>query len=290
VISFAAEAFEKKAVPKPVEASMMSADVVLDITSRAPMAGPEITKSGFRYVTLGGYGYPSAELVNRLIGKVDYPTMVELEKRLAKLLKGAKKVRMTNPSGTNVNYELDPHRSVTLLPVYEPAAMIAGLVGWAPVEETVNGTVAVDGCVFRFEPPIEHRDLTTPIELKIEQGKITNIKGDYAAKRLKKWLDSYQDQKMYNVAHFTFGTQPMTSVVRTIETERLFGTTTLGIGWQNPLFEGKAGWAPAHCDAVVLNVSTWLDGVQVQENGNYIHPKVAELSKKLAPSKTILPR
>ena len=82
VIQFAAESFEKETVPKPVEAAMMSADTVLELTSGSLARGlrDRIMKAGIRCVCLGGHHYfAEAETLIRVVGRVKYKSLVELE-------------------------------------------------------------------------------------------------------------------------------------------------------------------------------------------------------------------
>lgn len=39
--------------------------------------------------------------------------------------------------------------------------------------------------------------------------------------------------------------------------------------------------ALSHCDGITLNTSLWLDGVQVMENGEFVHPELKEMAEML---------
>ncbi len=105
--------------------------------------------------------------------------------------------------------------------------------------------------------------------------------GGDEASLLKKWFEG-KDPSTYNVAHFTYGINPGTTLSgRVIEGEHHFGSTTPAFGWQNPKLQGKLKHTPAHCDCVVLNVSTWLDGNQIQMDGKFIHPELVPIAKEL---------
>jgi len=56
---------------------------------------------------------------------------------------------------------------------------------------------------------------------------------------------------------------------RILEDERVFGCMQFGIG-------APDYGSPAHTDGVVLNPSVWLDEVQIEEDGCYLHPELVE--------------
>jgi leucyl aminopeptidase (aminopeptidase T) len=39
--------------------------------------------------------------------------------------------------------------------------------------------------------------------------------------------------------------------------------------------------SPAHTDGVVLNPSVWLDDVQIEDAGRYVHPDLAALCRAM---------
>jgi hypothetical protein len=47
-----------------------------------------------------------------------------------------------------------------------------------------------------------------------------------------------------------------------------------------------AAWAdaPAHTDGIVLQPSIWADDVQLEEDGKYVHPELADLARQLGVS------
>ena len=54
----------------------------------------------------------------------------------------------------------------------------------------------------------------------------------------------------------------------------MFGCVQIGIG------ATELG-SPAHSDGVVLNPSVWLDDQQIQADGAYVDPEIAELTDRL---------
>jgi leucyl aminopeptidase (aminopeptidase T) len=72
--------------------------------------------------------------------------------------------------------------------------------------------------------------------------------------------------------HACYGFNPgvVRSTGRILEDERIFGCMQFGIG-------ATEFGSPAHTDGVVLNPSVWLDDIQIEQEGRYIHPELVEL-------------
>jgi leucyl aminopeptidase (aminopeptidase T) len=152
--------------PEPVIGAMNNADVLIEFCINYLLYSPaydEMMKKGrVRYICLTGM---NVESMVRTIGKVAYPTMLKLGDKLIELTKKADKVRITNASGTDVT-AYNRGR-----PVSQPGEiakkpgqyMLGGQVGWNPVEETINGTIAIDGWEWNVG------FVQTPIKLKMEK-------------------------------------------------------------------------------------------------------------------------
>jgi hypothetical protein len=42
--------------------------------------------------------------------------------------------------------------------------------------------------------------------------------------------------------------------------------------------------SPAHADRLVFNPSVWLDDLQIEENGRYIHPELVHFCRRMGAS------
>jgi len=156
---------------------------------------------------------------------------------------------------------------------------LLGQVDWAPLEESINGTFVADVTAY---PPFELGLLKKPIEIHIERGKIKEIKGEREANIFKNWLLNLQDLNMFNVAHIAIGCNPNAKPSGNIlEDERIWGAIDWGFGSQAPTFKGKFGLAKSHTDCVMLNATLKADGITIIENGEFVHPELREISKKL---------
>ena len=86
------------------------------------------------------------------------------------------------------------------------------------------------------------------------------------------WLESFGHPKAYLMDHACYGFNPGVTRPsgRILEDERVFGCMQFGLG-------ATEYGSPAHTDGVVLNPSVWLDGLQIEEEGRYLHPELVAL-------------
>ncbi|MEW6080960.1 MAG: leucyl aminopeptidase [Bacillota bacterium] len=233
-----------------------------------------------RYLFLGGL---DTDQFVRCIGKIDIPAQHAFQSELVSMTRSAKHMRITNPSGTDVSFENDPERPVTneLFADVPGAHFLIGQIGWAPVEESINGAIVFDGS-FSGGGEADLGILKDPVKLTVKEGIITGIEGGAEAAKVKDWLERLGDEKMYHMAHVCYGYNPGARLSGLCtEDERVWGSTEWGIGFQGPFFKGKVGTAATHADGICLNSSVWIDGEMIVEEGRVVHPKLARLAAGL---------
>lgn len=231
-----------------------------------------------RYMCLVGM---DADMIVRTIGRVDVELLYEFQRRLASVTKRARRMRVTSPAGMDVEFENDPGRPVLVEGEVDGPGeyMLFGQVDWAPLEGSINGTVVFDGSVY---PPEELGLLKEPIKLEVEGGRVVKVSGGREARTFESWLRSFGDEGMFNVAHISYGCNPGAKLTGNIlEDERVWGVVEWGLGSQSFTFKGKLGLAASHTDGVCLNPTVEADGEKVLEGGEYVHPELAEIAKKL---------
>jgi 2,5-dihydroxypyridine 5,6-dioxygenase len=235
-----------------------------------------------RYVCLVGM---SQDMAVRCIGRVDVETLLEFQKILQRLTSNARSMHYTTPRGTDVVFENDPRRPVISEgDVKGPGEyMLIGQVDWAPIEETIEGTIVFDGSV---NPPTQLGLLANPIKLKVKAGRVVDVLGGYEAKVYSDWLRSLGDQNMYCLAHVSYGCNPGARLTgNVLEDERVWGCLEWGLGNQSEGFKAKNIVAVSHSDGITLNPTLYADGQLVIKDGEYVHPELKELAKRLRPSK-----
>ncbi len=229
-----------------------------------------------RYIELSGF---NADMLVRLIGRVDIQAIYEFQRRLAKITSMTRRMRIVTELGTDVEFENDPARPVLVEgEVNGPGEyMLFGQVDWAPIEESINGTIVVDGMVW---PPIGI--LKSVIRLRVKDGRVIEISGSSEAKLLEKWLKSFNDEKMFMIAHVTYGCHPNAKLSENIvESERVWGAVVWGLGSQSATFKGKLGMASSHVDAVMLNATIYGDGEVIVKNGEFVHKELHDIIRAL---------
>ncbi|MGA2767022.1 MAG: aminopeptidase [Candidatus Bathyarchaeia archaeon] len=266
---------EKANVPKPVAAAMSNTDVMVEFSRKYLLfskAWKNAMENGVRYLGLWGM---DVGMMVRLIGNVDWAKMIELGKELVQVSKKVDSMKITSSAGTNVAFKLDAHRPFIRS---EVGGGLAGEIAWAPVEETVGGTIVLDGAIFPPEIGILHN----PIELKVEKGRIVSIAGGAEAKKLERWLASWHDDSMYNIAHFSYGFNPGAKLSdKILEADRVFGSVVVGIGYQREYYKGKGGVAASHSDGTMQNPTILVGEDYLEKEGKYVHPRLAPISKAL---------
>ncbi len=224
------------------------------------------------------------DMMVRTIGRVDMPKLAKFLKIMAEETGDAKKVKVTTPAGTDLEFENHPERHMIVHSgdiMRGKASMLPGQISWSPKFESINGTLVFDGSLV---PPIGLLD--NPIKLTVEKGKVIKIEGGREAQQFEKWLASFDDERMYYLAHISYGFNPGAKLTGNIvEDERIWGGTEWGLGNVGsklvPEQEGGIE-AASHCDGICSNSSVWLDGKQIMDKGKIVnHEELEKLEKEL---------
>jgi leucyl aminopeptidase (aminopeptidase T) len=212
-------------------------------------------------------GSPGAEeYILAAVLDVDYLYMVEVAERVCGLWRKTKVCEVTSPLGTDVSFRLkgrpalrgdgraiDPGH-IDFFPGATPSV--------APVEDTINGTIVVDGTI---SEPIGQ--VAAPVTLRMEKGVITAIEGGADADALRSHLESAGDPKAFHLCHFNVGMNPRAQLGhKMMQDEMVMGTVTFGFGDQDTIFEGTVGAAALHTDVVLTSPAIRLDGTVMCEN------------------------
>lgn len=222
-------------------------------------------------------------LIN-VIGRPDHTKVIELGNRICHLINNAKKMRITSPAGTDLSclcHGRECLQSGTVADQKGISVMLGGQTSMCPIEDTINGTLVFDGGLF---PPEEIGVMKNKVILTVEKGVVTKIEGEgREAIIFRKWMESWNDEKMYWIAHISCGFNPGVPepTGRIEEDERIFGCVEVGIGTQGEGLGGKSWVAANHTDGMVLNPSIYLDGVAIEEDGFYVEPELVKICKEL---------
>lgn len=272
-------------LPEPLIECADKTDVWIELNDQwllySPIWDKAVTNGRTRQVMLGGLGI---ERIVRNIGLVDMKAQKEFQTKLTQMTKDATEVRITNKAGTDVTFKNNPQRPINSEIDYSTpgAHFLIGQIGWAPLEESINGKITFDGAL-SGGGDLELGVLNETITYVVEKGKIVAFEGGKLAKRVEDYFASLNDPNMYIAAHVCYGCSPNAKLEGvTTEDERVWGSTEWGFGHQGPNYSGGAPRvAKSHVDGISLECSVWLDGNQILDNGKYIHVELVDLAKKL---------
>jgi leucyl aminopeptidase (aminopeptidase T) len=254
--------------PAYIAEAMKGADVLVDLSTNYMIhteAYNNARLSGTRALVTIPPGIE--EYIRRGIIGIDYLQMVQQGKKIAELFESSKTCKITSEEGTSIEMEMGSRPAIlrdgmVVKPGeidYFPGAQVS----FAPLEETLNGHMVVNGAI---SPPIGK--LTQTVEIRFEKGRIVDFKGHAEAYQWKEWLESQEDPKMFCIAHVSIGLNPNAQLRGfIIEDERVEGCVTFGIGSQMPDFKGKTGKAKTHTDAVSVMATVTLDDKTIVNKG-----------------------
>lgn len=231
-----------------------------------------------RYINLVGM---NVDMMTRLIGRVDMRQLATFMYEVRDLTKKARKVRVTTPTGTHLEFENNPEHPISCdvgkadVPGIH---YLPGQIGWTPELQTIEGTLVFDGSIV---PPCGL--LTEPVRITVEKGRAVKIEGGRQAAEFRKWLASFNDPHMFRLAHICYGFNPGAILSGNIvEDERVWGATEWGLGYQSAKDCPPNGIpAVSHTDGICLNSSVWLDGVQLLNEGVVIDEYLKELAEEI---------
>lgn len=237
------------------------------------MAGSRV-----RYLFLGGL---NVDQVVRCIGKVDLKAQTAFQNTIVEMTRNARRMRVTNEAGTDIRFENDSKRPlINELTAQTPGPhFLIGQVGWAPIEETIEGDIVFDGS-FSGGGEADLGILDDPIKLVVRKGRIEDVVGGESAQKLSNWLKKLDDDRMYNMAHICYGFNPGARLSGLCtEDERVWGSTEWGFGYQGPMFDGAFRDAVSHADGICLKSTVWMDDRLIVRDGEVVEEKLAALAR-----------
>jgi leucyl aminopeptidase (aminopeptidase T) len=257
--------------PRPVAAATACADIWFDFSVAYLLYSPayyQAIQNGCIYVCLTGM---DVDMMVRCIGRVSYLPMQSMANFLYHLSQAAQNVHVTSPAGTDLWMKVD--KAGDLFWEAPPAQggypqMLGGQSGFNAVRENYEGVLVFDGTIW---PPAEIGLLNEPVRLTLQGGYIQHIEGGAQAKAFARWLERSGNRFALLMDHACYGFNPgvLRPSGRILEDERVFGCMQFGIG-------ASVYGSPVHTDGVTLNPSIWLDDLQIEQDGRYIHPQIIE--------------
>ena len=252
--------------PAEVAQMMKMFDVVFVPTAKSVThtdARRAASKKGVRVATFPGI---TKDIMIRGMN-ADYNAISKRSIKLKKILEKGKRVRITAPSGTDIDFEITGRTAIASKGLYhkkgESGNLPTGETYLAPVEGTTNGVFVVDGS-FAGLGLIGNVN----IKVEVEKGFATKITGGKAAKKLNEMLDKV-GRRARNIAEFGIGTNDSAKLSGILlEDEKVMGTVHLALG--NNVSMGGTFNVPIHVDGVIKRPTVWIDGNILMKDGKLL--------------------
>jgi leucyl aminopeptidase (aminopeptidase T) len=203
---------------------------------------------------------------------VDNKKVQEITDSVFRLVSGCKHARISGENGTSVTASFDKkYRWISL------GSIVQGR-GWTnlPGAEimtypaTINGVYVVDGVL--GDHFVRYGTLEkSPVHIKISDGKAVSISCDN--NDLERELTEYigKDKNGARIGEFALGTNIFLKKFSGILLQdEKFPTVHIALGNPYPKLTGAPYDAKTHVDAVTRNVSVWVDGRKIMEEGTYL--------------------
>jgi len=246
--------------PPPIIAAMLAADVIICPTSTTLFhtnARTAACRNGARFISMAG---ASIRVLASTAMSADFPKHEKTLNRLVHRLTHAKRIRVTNPAGTRLEFNVQGRggRGVTGMARRSgDATATPDIEAYiAPLEKDTNGVLIVDGSTSVTGVVKE------PIKINIQQGVALRITGGSDARALRRVLREARSPRSLYVGEFGIGLNSLARIRGSIiEDEGKLGTAHVALG-DNARLGGK-NHAPTHIDLVFKNPHIQLDGVTV---------------------------
>ena len=160
-----------------------------------------------------------------------------------------------------INFDKDENRKGGNLYYY---LFPTGEFNVAPVEGSANGKLVIELTMHHIGR------LGSPIEMTVENGRVTAIEGGADAHILRNYLKVYGDENAYMCpAEASVGVNAK-AVVRGIQREdkNIYGSMHFGLGTNIDV--GGSVKSKIHMDGVILEPTLYVDGVIKIDNGRFL--------------------
>ncbi len=255
--------------PDFVSSSLKKCNVAFIITSKSLLntkASKEAAEIGVRMASLPGI---TEDMVNRAVD-IDYTFLSKLNQKLIELLLKATSVTVQSPRGTNFKFRIDPERHIfnnngLYYKEGDAGTLPPGSVLFAPVEGSAEGKLVIDGSVLG-------QTVDSPIKLDIQGGKIVDIKGGKAAKRLQELIAQHGPEAA-TVCEFGIGTNPKAKLSGVpVEDEKTFANCYIGFG--NSIGLGGRIFSRTHVTGVIRKPTISFEKKKIAQGGKFLVGKL----------------
>jgi leucyl aminopeptidase (aminopeptidase T) len=239
---------------------MLSADVIICPTTRTLYHTDARTAAcarGARFISMAG---ATRSVLASSAMFADFPKERKTLNKLVNRLTRAKHIRVTNPAGTDLKFNVGGRRGYGVSAMATRPGEATGVPDIeayiAPLEGDTNGVLFVDGSTSVTGV------VKQPIRISIQRGTARSISGGSDARGLSRVLGEARSHSSFRVGELGIGLNPLARIRGSIiEDEGKLGTAHVALG-DNTRLGGK-NKAPTHIDLVLRNPHVQLDGITV---------------------------
>lgn len=200
----------------------------------------------------------------------DIANTVKRTEKIIQAMKGAKKVRVTSPSGTDVTLSLEGRPPLKVVPIKGKGEMMGpiplwGEVAYAPLEDRTEGKIVFDGIMLGVGVP---GNLKIPIELTVKGGRAVRIEGAEEAKRLQDVVDG-SDKNANVIGELALGTSEK-EVYGSPSEKGMIGTVHFALGDNSHCYPGGQNVSRLHLDGTSRDITVEIDGKKIFDHGKLI--------------------
>lgn len=215
--------------------------------------------------------FPTYEKMHWDAVNADYKSISEKGAELKKLLQGAKKIRITSPSSTDLSFTVadrpiyiddgivTPEEAQTKVFINRAAALPGGRVQFAPVETSANGKIVVPRMKCRYAP-------LTDIAFEFKNGKMQGFKAGKGAECFKEVMAPYAESKDI-LGSITIGLNP---AFKSIESADYYPYNAAGMVWistgENAML-GGTNKEPGGFFFPIVNATVRIDDKVIVKDG-----------------------
>lgn len=237
--------------PQMIGSLMKMADVILCVTEHSlthTQARKGASEAGARVATMPGI---SLDMLENGAISADYNEVEELTEKYFQLLDRGEEVKIVKDNH-QLTFSIKGRKGIRSTGVFkkkgESGNVPSGESYIAPIEDSANGTMMIDGSISNIGV------LDEPIILKIEAGRLVNATG----KNGKKLLEILGEGDGRTIAEFGIGTNKKARLTgNVLEDEKVFGTVHIAFG-SNKSFGGNTE-AGVHIDCIIVDPDVWID-------------------------------
>ncbi|MBI4163298.1 MAG: aminopeptidase [Candidatus Aenigmarchaeota archaeon] len=255
--------------PDFASSSLKKCNAAVILTSKSlshTKASKEATEVGVRIVSLPG---ATEDVLNRSLD-VDYASINKLNQKLIELILKSQTVTIQSPRGTNLKFRVDPERQVIndnglYYKEGDIGTLPPGRILLAPVEGSSEGKVVIDGSIL-------DQTVDSPIKLTVQNGRVTDVAGGKAAKKLQALIPTLGPETI-GLCEFGIGTNLKAKISGlTLEDEKSFGNCYVALG--NNLGIGGRLFARGRVSGTIKKPTIIFDKKKILHNGKFLLGKI----------------